>query len=154
MRHFQILLTMLISVSAIFTLASCSNSSDDNSGIQQTVVQNNVQSGDWRITSFIDSGKDETIHFNGYTFSFENNGTLSSTNGSVNYTGSWSVTSSNSNDDSPDSDLDFNIVFNLNNQFEDISEDWQIVSQSSTRIELIHISGGNGGTDYLTFERT
>jgi len=153
MKHFPILLTLLISISALFTMTSCSNASDDNAGIQQTVVQNNVQTGDWRITSFIDSGKDETAHFNGYTFSFESNGTLSSTNGSVNYTGSWGITNSNSNDDSPDSDLDFNILFNLSNQFEDISEDWQIISQSATRIELIHISGGNGGTDYLTFEK-
>jgi hypothetical protein len=57
------------------------------------------------------------------------------------------------NDDSPGSDMDFNIFFNLTNNFEDLNEDWHIVSQSSTRIELIHVSGGNGGTDTLTFER-
>ena len=153
MKRFPFFLTMLIGLSALFTLASCSNPSDDNADLQQTVVQNNVQAGEWRITSFIDSGKDETSHFNGFTFSFGSNGTLTSTNGSVNYSGTWSLTDSNSNDDSPHSDLDFNILFNLTNQFEDISEDWQIVSQSATRIELIHISGGNGGTDYLTFER-
>ncbi len=37
--------------------------------------------------------------------------------------------------------------------FEELSDDWDIISHSSTKIELIDISGGNGGTDYLTFEK-
>jgi hypothetical protein len=153
MKYFPIALTMLISLSGLFTMTSCSNSNDDSADLQQTVVENTVQSGQWRITSFIDSGKDETSDFSGFSFNFESNGALTSTNGNTTYSGTWSVTDHNSNDDNPDSDLDFNILFNLNNQFEDISEDWHIVSQSSTRIELIHISGGNGGTDNLIFEK-
>ena len=39
------------------------------------------------------------------------------------------------------------------NDFEDLNDDWDIISQSSSKIELIDISGGNGGTDYLTFEK-
>jgi hypothetical protein len=39
------------------------------------------------------------------------------------------------------------------NDFEDLNDDWDIISRSSTKIELIDISGGNGGTDYLTFEK-
>ena len=111
-----------------------------------------MQAGGWRITSFVDSGKDETSHFSGYTFTFGSNGILTSTNGSITHAGTWNITDSNSNDDSPE-DLDFNIAFNNSNDFEDLTEDWQIVSQSSTRIELIHISGGNGGTDNLIFEK-
>jgi len=64
------------------------------------------------------------------------------------------VTNSDSNDDSPDdNDLDFNINFNLTNNFEDLNDDWDIISQSDTKIELTDVSGGNGGTDFLTFER-
>ena len=37
--------------------------------------------------------------------------------------------------------------------FEDLNDDWDFISQSSTKIELIDVSGGNGGTDYLTFEK-
>jgi hypothetical protein len=37
--------------------------------------------------------------------------------------------------------------------FEDLVDDWDFISVSNTKIELIDISGGNGGTDYLTFER-
>lgn len=124
------------------------NSSDDN----QTQVETSVQSGTWRISSFIDSGQDETNHFTGYNFTFGATGDLTATNGSTSYTGTWSVTDSNSNDDSLN-DLDFNINFNLTNDFEDLNDDWDIVSQSATKIELMDVSGGNGGTDLLTFVR-
>lgn len=141
----------MTTMTLVILLTSCSNSSSDPSVPSQTVIQNNVQSDTWKITYFNDSGKDETNHFSGYSFTFGANGTLTATS-SVTYTGSWSINDSNSNDDSVDN-LDFNILFNLGNNFDELSEDWNIISQSSTRIELIHISGGNGGTDYLTFEK-
>ncbi|MFN7419673.1 MAG: hypothetical protein ACK5RV_02185, partial [Flavobacterium sp.] len=68
------------------------------------------------------------------------------------YTGVWSVTDSNSNDDSMD-DLDFNIAFTTPANFLELTDDWDIQSRTDTKIELIDISGGNGGTDYLTFEK-
>jgi hypothetical protein len=40
----------------------------------------------------------------------------------------------------------------LTNDFEDLNDDWDIISHSPTKIELKDVSGGNGGTDYLTFE--
>jgi hypothetical protein len=133
------------------TIVSCSNS-DDNPTNTQDQIQNNIQDGMWRITKFIDSDKNETNHFTGYTFTFNDTGVLNATNGTNTYNGTWSITDSNSNDDSPD-DLDFNINFNLTNDFEDLNDDWNIISQSSNKIELIDESGGNGGTDYLTFEK-
>ena len=73
-------------------------------------------------------------------------------NGSSTVNGSWSVTDS-SNSSSSDDDIDFNISFTAPPDFEEFSDDWDIIQHSSTRIELIDISGGNGGTDYLTFEK-
>lgn len=64
----------------------------------------------------------------------------------------WSITDRNSNDDSLD-DLDFNIYFDLTNNFEDLNDDWDILTQNAAKIELIDVSGGNGGTDYLSFEK-
>ncbi len=151
MRHLRFIPAFLTTILFVFILASCSNSSSDPSVPSQTVIQNNVQSDSWKITYFNDSGKDETNHFTGYTFTFGANGTLTASASST-QTGSWSLTDSNSNDDSV-STLDFNIQFSLGNDLDDLSEDWSIVSQTSSRIELIHVSGGNGGTDYLTFEK-
>ena len=136
----------------LFLVFACSNNDDSQAIITQDQVQSNVQNGTWRITKLIDSGKDETHHFSGYNFSFLSTGVLNANNGTNNYDGSWSITDSSSNDDSQD-DLDFNINFNLTNDFEDLNDDWNFISQSSIKIELIDISGGNGGTDYLTFEK-
>ncbi|WP_298895237.1 hypothetical protein [uncultured Psychroserpens sp.] len=145
-----------------FSLMSFSCSDDDdgnpNDNSQQIAqIETTVESGTWRITNFNDSGQNETSDFTGYDFTFNSDGSLVATNGSTTMTGTWSVTDdSNSNDDSSsDDDIDFNIFFAVpeTNNFEDLNDDWDIVSTSSTRIELIDISGGNGGTDMLTFER-
>lgn len=152
MRHLNLFSALLLTLSALLTTTSCSNSTDNPADLTPTVIQNNVQTGDWKITSYIDSGKDETNHFSGYFFTFNSNGTISATNGSVTNAGTWSLTDSNSNDDTPGV-VDFTILFNLGNDFDNLSEDWQILSQTSKKIELKHVSGGNGGTDFLTFEK-
>lgn len=36
---------------------------------------------------------------------------------------------------------------------DELTDDWDIISYSATKIQLIDVSGGNGGTDYLTFEK-
>ena len=144
--------TIVIALFSVLFISSCSKDDDNPSNNTQTTVQSNVQSGTWRITKFIDSGTDEINHFTGYNFTFNSSGVLNANNGTNNYDGTWSITDSNSSDDSQD-DLDFNINFNLTNDFEDLNDDWDFISQSATKIELIDVSGGNGGTDYLTFEK-
>ena len=147
------LTSMVLGLFSLLFVMSCSKDDDNPSDNTQNTVEKNVQSGTWRITKFIDSGTDETNHFIGYNFTFNSSGVLIANNGTNNYAGTWSITNSNSNDDSQD-DLDFNINFNLTNDFEDLNDDWDFISQSSTKIELIDISGGNGGIDYLTFEKS
>ncbi len=148
---------------AFLVISSCSNSDDAMAPVnqvedvdQQTIaeVKTNVQAGTWSITKFMEDDIDETDHFTGFNFTFETNGTLSATDGTDTFEGTWSITDSDSSDDdSSDDDLDFNINFNLTNDFEDLNDDWDFVSRSATKIELIDISGGDGGTDLLTFEK-
>lgn len=149
---------LLILLSFSLMSSTCSDDNDDlnlnDNSTEIKQIKTNVQSGTWRITSFIDSGIDETNHFTGYSFTFNANGTLTASNGSNTVSGIWSVTdSSNSNDDSnSNSDIDFNIFFASPANFnDDLTEDWEIVTRTASKIELIHVSGGNGGTDTLTF---
>ena len=141
-------LTLIITL--MMAMVSCNN--DDDSTNSPAAVENIVKTGTWKVTRFEDSGSNETASFGGYDFVFDSNGTLTATSGANLFVGSWSVTGDHSNDDSPD-DMHFNIAFNVNNTFEELSDDWHFVSYSASKIELIHVSGGNGGTDYLTFER-
>ncbi|NIX63803.1 hypothetical protein HB672_02555 [Gaetbulibacter sp. S0825] len=139
-----------------FSLMSLTCSNDDenvNDNNQQiSQIENIVESGTWRITNYIDSGENETSDFTGYNFSFNSDGSLIASNGTNTLTGTWSITDDSS---SSDDDIDFNIFFPVsdNNDFEDLNDDWDIISNTSTKIELIDISGGNGGTDNLTFEK-
>ncbi len=141
------------------TAFSCSNNNnnDDNPVIVPpnnnfVDLVNTVNNGTWRISYFYDNDQDETINFNGYVFTFGSNNALTATNATNTYTGIWSITDSNSNDDSLN-DLHFNIAFTSPAQFEELSDDWEIQSKSATVISLIDVSGGNGGTDFLTFTK-
>jgi hypothetical protein len=142
-------------LSCIFLLnvaSTCSKDDSSSSSNNQTQVTTTVTSGTWKITLYNDSGTVKTSNFTGYNFTFGANNSLTASNSTNNYTGTWSVTDSNSNDDSL-SDLDFNIIFASPANFQDLSDDWDIISRTDTKIQLIDVSGGNGGTDYLTFEK-
>ncbi|NNL15439.1 MAG: hypothetical protein HKO81_02205 [Flavobacteriaceae bacterium] len=129
------------------------NSPIDNTAEIQNIV-NTAESGNWVVTYFFDADSDETSDYAGYEFTFGANGVLTASNGTNSYTGIWSVTDDSSSDDSSSNDdIDFNIMFVSPPDFEELSDDWDIVSYSSTKIELIDDSGGNEGTDYLTFEK-
>ena len=146
----------MLSLALMFTACSSdddSGNSNSNSAIIAD-VENTVESGSWRITYYFDS-TDETSDYNGYTFTFGTNGVLTASNGNNTYSGTWSVTdsSNSSSSSSSDDDIDFNILFSAPPDFEELSDDWEIVRYSSTKIELTDVSGGNGGTDFLTFER-
>jgi len=129
-------------------LTSCS--SDNDSNTIPDSIEANIQSGTWKITKFIDSGIDETNDFTDYDFTFESSGVLSSTNGTNNFDGTWNISV---NDGTDLNDLELNIFFSLMNDFDDLTDDWDFISQSSSKIELIDISGGGEPDDLLTFEK-
>ena len=154
---------MLIKAMALTVFAFLSCDKDDETALvdtqaEITQVTTLVTAGTWRITNFNESGSDQTSNFAGYGFSFNANGALTANNGSTTVTGTWSITddSSNGDDDSSDDsgdDIDFNIFFAEPSNFNELSEDWDIVSRSDTKIMLRDVSGGDGGTDLLTFEK-
>jgi hypothetical protein len=141
----------------IFSIAiiACDNDEDKKTTQNKlTEVKNTAVTGQWRVTYFFDTDHEETNNFTGFTFVFAENGTVTATNNSISYNGSWSVTDSGSTDDNNDlEDLDFNLSFTNPPDFEELSDDWEIISLSGTKIELRDVSGGNGGTDLLTFEK-
>jgi hypothetical protein len=153
MKKFKLL--SILSLLFVLNVASmCSNDDNSNSVADPTPVVNTVTSGTWRITLYDDNGVIKTNNYSNYIFTFNSNGVLTASN-STSYNGTWSVTANNSNDDSQD-DLDFNISFTSpapSSFTDDLTDDWDIVSYTANRIQLIDISGGNGGTDYLTFEK-
>lgn len=138
--YFRILLGILFSIS----LTSCSDDDDKgaDSGTSQLIVE-----GSWRITHFLEDNIDQTHHFTGYAFTFNTDHTLVSVNGDITLAGTWTT----GGDDSTNKLV---ITFPADDgPFEEISEDWQIQSKTPSKIELKHLSGGDGSVDFLTFEK-
>ena len=147
-------------VVVIFSMVVFGSCEKDNSETGNQITSADVaeikataMDGEWRITYYFDTDKEETTDYSGYVFSFNADGSLIASNGSVEVVGVWSVTNSDSSDDDDSGDVDFNISFTSPANFEELTDDWDILEYSSTIIKLTDVSGGNGGTDYLTFEK-
>lgn len=143
--------TILLSIGLLTMATACSKWQNN----QQQITKISTD-GTWIISSYIDDGDDETNDFSTFRLNFLTGGVLNGTDllssSSTPYAGTWSITDSNSNDDSLD-DLDFNMNFNVGNKLDDLSDDWDIISYTDTEIKLIDVSGGGGGTDYLTLTK-
>ncbi|MFM2360788.1 MAG: hypothetical protein RLY16_2781 [Bacteroidota bacterium] len=126
-------------------LLSCKKDSN-SSGITTANVTATVATGSWRVTYYWDTDHEETSNFTNYTFVFSGNGTVTATKDATVVNGTWTTR----NDDST---IKLVLAFTTSANFIKISEDWQVVERTDTKIKLQDVSGGNGGTDYLTFEK-
>lgn len=131
-----------------FIEESIDDCDDDNSGGGGTGNQTFTDvliSGSWYISYFTEDDDNETAYFNGYNFTFNTNGTTTAVKNGVTTNGTWSTYV-----DSGENKLDLSFDGAI---LDEIEEDWRIIEFSATQIRLKHISGGNGGTDYLTFTK-
>jgi len=140
--------TLLFYVIVLFFLSTLSCTKEENTNLPENPIEvaNTMINGDWKITYFWDSDHDETQHFTGYAFSFKNSGTLTASNGMNTVNGTWST----GNDDNQ---VKMMINFASPPEFEELSDDWHVLESTRNKIRLEDVSGGNGGTDYLTFEK-
>ena len=136
-------LSIVFFVLLLITLTGCKK--EDNPVNPSSNIKEILTSGTWRVTYFFDD-KDETNHFTGYTFTFLNNGTVTASNNITTVNGTWNTGTDDSNNK-----LYLNFVSNTT--FEELNEDWHVIEKLNNKIRLEHISGGSGGTDYLTFEK-
>ncbi|MBP7167989.1 MAG: hypothetical protein KBB64_10015 [Bacteroidia bacterium] len=136
-------LSKLLVVAGLFMMAFASCKKDDNSSSPSSSM---VTQGQWKVTLFSENGVVETSKFSNYVFTFTSNGTVSAVRSGSTVNGSWS-------DGNDDSQKKLNMNFASPVDFTEISDDWHILQESSSKIELEDVSGGNGGTDLLTFEK-
>lgn len=142
------LIPLVILFLVLVYLPSCT----DDDSITPSDVSNTLISGAWRISHFSEDSDDETESFSDYQFIFTVTSTngppaglVEASNGTSDVVGSWQTGTS---DKSAKLTLDFGIT-----PFDELNEDWKVLERTDTMIKLEHISGGNGGTDNLTFER-
>lgn len=125
-----ILMPLLLAV----LTTSCQNKNnvnpDDKGNNNSGSVSGTVTSGTWRVSYFYDNDKEETSDYNGYSFSFNSDKTLTATRSSVITTGTWNETT---DDGLP------RLVINLNTSDDkliELNDDWVIDSKTSNEIKL------------------
>lgn len=143
------LIPLLFGVFMLNVASTCSNDEDDNNSSSAIIsqTQNTLVNGAWRVTLFSEDGSNQTSQFSNYDFVFGTNGSLIADNGSTTMNGTWTT---GTDDSTPKFIINFSAT---NGPFEEISEDWRILSTTATRVELKHVSGGDGSIDLLTFEK-
>ncbi|HNL06471.1 MAG: hypothetical protein JNM36_02070 [Chitinophagales bacterium] len=142
MKNLFLLLATVLSFT--FSFSSCTNdddSSDDNSPINTSQL-----TGNWKITLFSEDGDDETYYFTNNVFVFNSNGTVTTTHNGSTINGTWTT-------GTDDSQSKFILNFGTTTPFDELNDDWHVLSQTATKIELEDVSGGNGGTDILHFTK-
>jgi hypothetical protein len=112
------------------SLASCSKSNDDNPSNTNNTGQ---VTGNWKVTYYFDSGKDETSDYNGYTFNFNTGNILEAVTGSATYTGTWTLGEPGDDDNSSNK---FVITITGNKAMDDLTDDWKILKMTDTEIWL------------------
>lgn len=135
-------------LSLIF-LVSCNT--DDDAG---DVVTNEFEQikiilpqGEWKVSNFYESQADHTADFESFTFTFKEDGTVYGQTDLYTENGTWNYEST--------SEFGEQLVlqFSGTTPFDEITEDWKIVSLSISKIELSKVSSNEEDTKLLTFSK-
>lgn len=118
---------------------------DDNSGTANDIQQNDL-TGNWKIKELIDNDKDETYHFTGYIFTFSNS-TVTAVKAGVSVSGIHTLSSGSNGS------RELKMIFPETEPWDELNEDWTVLEWNQNMLKLRHVSGGNGGTDNLIFEK-
>ncbi|UKN03493.1 hypothetical protein K6119_08195 [Paracrocinitomix mangrovi] len=137
---------LLIGCIALFTLTASCKKDDGPKSKAEGIVQN----GSWHISKYTDTGIDSTSQFTGYSFTFNESGSVNANKGTDNYNGNWHILDSSN---VTAENLYLIIDFNLTNELADLNEDWFFLLLSDSKLELNDLNGNNLGNQYLTFEQ-
>ncbi len=122
---------LLAPVFLVVMTAGCQNKTGTNiTPGSNTSVSGTVTTGKWVVSYFYDNDKEETSDYNGYTFEFKNDNTLTATRNSGTITGTW-------NEVSDDGFQKMVIALNTtDDKLKELNDDWVIESRNDTQVKL------------------
>lgn len=139
----------LVLILSIIALASCS--SDDDAG---DVITNEFErittvlpQGTWKVSTLIDGNEDQTVAFESFVFTFNEDGRVNGETDLFTDTGNWNYRSTSQ--DGEQLILEFSDV----TPFDKITDDWSIVSVTNSQVELSDHGGIEGATNFLVFTK-
>lgn len=133
-------------------LVSCSKS-DDTAAQKAEAARTALQSGTWKIETYSDDGKDETSNYMNLDFTFQSSGAVSVSGDSSSYQGTWRVDAEGYDDSKKEKEVELYLLFSSPAKLVELSDDWDIDSQTDTRIVLRDVSGSDGSVDLLIFQK-
>lgn len=139
---------VLIWILPVLLLVIGCDKTDDKPSVEENQVElrASLVQGSWHITSYSDDGIDHTAWFNGFLFTFNENGTLGATDGQTALSGAWSL--SGPGDDDSEPYLELTVYFAAPDAFREISEDWKVVGFKAAELTL-----SDSGTDTLVLQK-
>ncbi len=146
-KHFLYALPILLAATAF---SSCSKDDDDDIlDINTQSLSTLVLEDTWKVTYFFDDDDgDETAQFNGYTFTFTTQGSVTATRNGNTDTGIWLV---RQDDGRTELEIDFN---DDDDPLDELDEDWGVTELTPNRIKLEDLDDDNDDDEeYLTLEK-
>ncbi len=141
MKRILLLLTVVV-------FASCS--SDDDAGDIYTSefeeINATLPQGEWNISTFIDGEEDKTSTFESFIFIFDADGTVEGKTDLFTESGTWAY------DNTSSASEKLVLLFGEINPFNEINDDWDIVSLNNSKVELSD-DDGNGNIKLLSFTK-
>lgn len=133
---------------AVVIFASCS--SDDDSGNANTSefeqIKTTLPQGEWEISTFNDKGSDKTETFESFKFTFNKDGSVEAQNDLLTEVGTWNY------DNTSGKTEKLVLKFGKLNPFNEITDDWDIISVTNSKVELSD-EDGKGEIKLLTFTK-
>lgn len=126
---------------------SCSSDDSVSQATLVTLGQTALTNGTWKVSFYSENNVNKTTEFSGYNFVFTPTGPMMATSNATEFPGVWVM-----GVDSGSAKLNLTF-FATNGPLEEITEDWNVLDVSTNIIKLKHLSGGDGTTELLTFER-
>lgn len=147
-----------------FVLFVSCDTDDDNVDVMQeqftsadvAMLQSVANTGAWRITSFVEDDENITGFFEGFRLTFNNDGGLVVENDTLTLNGTWRIDYDDDDNDNDDDDLEFEVSIStslndLDEEFDELTDDWYVISYTDNRIVLSDDDDGND--DQLILER-
>ena len=103
-----------------------------------TLTTNTPAAGNWHVNQYTNRGVDETPDFDGYTFSFNSDGTFTALRNSLSVTGTWT----RSTDDGLQK-LTLTISSATDAHLAELNEDWAISLMTDSNINLADDKGNH-----------
>lgn len=135
---------------AVVVFASCS--SDDDAGDVYTSefedIKTTLSEGQWEVSTFIDDEVDKTSIFESFVFTFNEDGTVEGKTDLFTEPGTWAY------DNTSSASEKLVIAFGETEPLSEISDDWDIISVSNSKVELSDSNDdGNNDIELLTFTK-